>query len=64
VKNLATGVIAGTDDKDHDGHYFIRIEAELCDAAEVYEVVDNNTTDGTFFVIQPTVNGQPDDSCQ
>ncbi len=64
VKNLATGVIAGTDDKDHDGHYFIRIEAEICDAAELYEVVGNSTSDGTFFVIQPQVNGQPDDSCQ
>jgi len=63
VKNTETGVIAGRDDDDYDGHYLIPIQADLCDFAVVYELVDDNASDGTGFTIQPTVNGLPDDSC-
>ncbi|MBW2453157.1 MAG: hypothetical protein JRI68_01530 [Deltaproteobacteria bacterium] len=63
VKNLDNKVIAGRDDDDYDGHYLIPIQADLCDDAMVFELVDDNLSEGTFFIIQPTVNGLSDDSC-
>jgi hypothetical protein len=65
VKNLATGVIAGTEDDDADGRYFVRIEGELCDPAEVSEIVEDESSDATYFVLQPVTNSEPDSaSCQ
>lgn len=64
IKNLGTGVIAGTEDADGDGRYFIRIEAQLCDAGEVSEVVGTNSSDTTFFLFEPTVAGIGDGTCQ
>lgn len=63
VKNLATGVIAGTEDDDADGRYLVRIEGELCDPAEVTEIVESDSSDATYFVLQPVTNSEPDDSC-
>jgi hypothetical protein len=64
VKNLSTGVIAGVEDKDADGRYFIRVAGEECDGAEVYEIVGTDTSDTTFFILEEVVNGQPAGNCQ
>ncbi len=63
IKNLDTGVIAGTEDKDGDGRYLIRIEATVCDGAEVTQLLGNDVSGGTFFVVEPLINGMPDGSC-
>src|SRR5687767_13877147 len=47
IKNVNTGVISGVEDKDSDGRYFIRVEGETCDGAEVYEIVGTDTSDTT-----------------
>jgi hypothetical protein len=64
VKNLQTGAISGREDADNDGRYLIRMEADLCDHAQVSEVVGNTSSDATFFIIQPVENGLPDGSCE
>ena len=64
VKNLATGVIAGTEDRDHDGRYFVRVGATECDGAEVYELVGSTSTDHTFFIIEETVAGVAAGHCE
>lgn len=63
VKNLNTGVIAGAEDKDSDGRYFIRIAGSLCDAAEVYEIIGTDTSGTTFFLLEGLVNGEPAGDC-
>lgn len=63
VKNLSTGVIAGAEDKDSDGRYFIRIEGTMCDGAEVREIIGTDTSDATFFVLEELVNGIPAGDC-
>ncbi len=63
VKNLSTGVIAGTEDKDSNGRYLVRIAGALCDRAEVYEIIGTDTTDTTFFVLETVVNGVSQGEC-
>jgi hypothetical protein len=63
IRNVNTGVISGTEDKNNDGRYFIRVDAEACDGAEVFEIVDTTTSDASFFLIEPTTNGVGDGSC-
>jgi hypothetical protein len=63
VKNLNTGVIAGSEDKDGDGRYFIRIAGSLCDGAEVSEIIGDDTSDSTFFLLEDVVNGEPAGDC-
>lgn len=63
ITNPRTGVITGREDTDNDGRYFIQIDADLCDNAEVSEVVGGKTSDSTFFVVEPVTNGMGDDSC-
>ena len=64
VKNVDTGIISGVEDKDSDGRYFVSIEAEECDTAEVIQLLDNDSSDGTFFIVETTVNGLPEGNCQ
>jgi hypothetical protein len=64
IKNLGTGVIAGTEDDDADGRYFVRVEGEQCDRAEVWQIIDDDATDSTFFILQPLSNGVADETCQ
>ncbi|MEQ9325201.1 MAG: hypothetical protein RIF41_38905 [Polyangiaceae bacterium] len=64
VKNIATGVIAGTEDDDADGRYLVRLEGDVCDPAEVTEIIESESSPATFFVLQPVTNSTPDDSCQ
>jgi hypothetical protein len=64
IKNLRTGVVTGRDDQSNTGRYFIHMPAELCDQAEVTEVVGTHTSDATFFVIEPVTNGLGDGSCE
>jgi hypothetical protein len=64
VQNLATGAIDGIEDKDADGRYFLRVPGELCDPAEVFEVIDNDTSDRTPFLLEPTLNGLPTGECR
>ncbi len=63
VKNLNTGVIAGAEDKDADGRYFLRIEGTLCDGAQVSEIVGTDTSGATFFLLEGLVNGEPAGDC-
>ena len=60
---LEDGTITGREDTDNDGRYFIQIQAELCEGAEVTEVVGGKASDATFFVVEPVTNGMGDDSC-
>lgn len=64
VQNLATGAIDGIEDKNADGRYFIRVPGELCDPAEVFEVIDDTTSDRTFFLLEPKGDGLPGSSCE
>ncbi len=57
VRNVATGVIVGVEDSNHDGRYFLQLEAEECDLAEVTEIVETTLSEGTFFVVAPTSGG-------
>ncbi len=63
VRNLETGVISGTEDKDSDGRYLVRVEANKCDSAEVFQLLDNDVSDGTFFIVESLVNGEPGGNC-
>lgn len=64
IENLQTGVIAGRRDDDNDGRYFIPIRASLCDSATVSEVVGSNTSEGSFFMIEPVENGLSQNTCR
>ncbi len=64
IKNVSTGIIAGTEDDDGDGRYFIRVEGDLCNGAEVQELIGNDTSDTTFFLLEPRVNGEPSGECR
>ena len=63
VKNLNTGVIAGAEDKDADGRYFVRITGSVCDGAEVSEIVGTDTSGTTFFVLEGLIAGEPAGDC-
>ncbi|MEM9694503.1 MAG: hypothetical protein AAGA56_18280 [Myxococcota bacterium] len=63
IENLETGVITGTDDRDEDGDYFIRLEGDGCDRAEVWEVIDNTISSATPFTIVERINGQAQGEC-
>lgn len=64
VKNDATTVIAGVEDSDRDGRYFITVQAKACDMAEVWEILGTTATTAATFVIEPTVNGTPAGGCK
>jgi len=64
VQNLATGLIWGLEDDDADGRYSIRVDGELCDPAEVSEIVGSTTSDTTFFILESRVNGLPQGECE
>jgi hypothetical protein len=54
IKNLATGQISGIEDIDADGRYFIAIEAEECDVAQLWEIVGSESSKAASFVITDT----------
>jgi hypothetical protein len=64
VQNLATGLIWGVEDKDGDGHYFVRVEGELCDPADVSELFGTTTSDGTFFLLETRISGLAQGECE
>ncbi|MSP26386.1 MAG: hypothetical protein EXR75_14785 [Myxococcales bacterium] len=57
VQNIATGVIVGVEDGNHDGRYFVQLEAEECDVGEVTELIETTVSEGTYFLISETSNG-------
>jgi hypothetical protein len=59
VKNLRTKTIAGVEDRDANGRYLVRIEAEQCDPAVVWEIIGTTVTEATGFTIETVVNGTP-----
>ena len=59
IKNLSTGRIYGSEDRDSDGRYFVQVQAEECDAAEVWELIGDHISDSSFFVIEPIANSSP-----
>jgi hypothetical protein len=63
VENHATGLISGIEDRDQDGRYLIRVAADRCDTAAVLEVIEDNTSAGTVFVVEPTTAGVPEGGC-
>jgi len=64
VENVATGEIFGTEDRDYDGEYFVRVAADTCDVGEIYELLDSNVSATTVFVFEPVTNGVAEgDSC-
>lgn len=64
IQNLATGLIVGIEDRDADGRYFLRVEGQLCDPAEVSEIIDTTSSDETFFLLEPRINGLPQGDCE
>ena len=65
INNLNSGTITGTEDRDHNGRYFVQVPAEECDVAEVWELIDTTVSNSTYFVIQEVTAGLPnDDVCQ
>lgn len=63
VKNINTGLISGVEDQDSDGRYFLRVDGDPCDGAEVYEIIGSDTSDTTFFLLETVVNGVPAGDC-
>jgi hypothetical protein len=64
IRNLRTQIITGADDRNGDGRYAIRLAAEQCDGAEVFEIVGDATSPATFFFVAPKGAGQPAVDCQ
>lgn len=63
IQNLATGNIVGVEDQDADGRYLIRVEGQTCDPAEVSEIIGSSSSDETFFLLEPRINGLPQGDC-
>jgi hypothetical protein len=64
VENLETGLITGVSDDAATGDYLIRVTAKECDDAALWEIVGDNVSERTFFLIQHTVSGQATGSCR
>ncbi len=64
VKNTATSSIVGVEDRSRSGRYFIEVEGDPCDRAEVWQLVDGESSTATGFLLEERVNGLPvDGSC-
>ena len=64
VENLATGVIAGVVDTDATGRYLVRVKASPCDDAVVWELLGDDVSGQTFFIVEETMGGVPtSDAC-
>jgi hypothetical protein len=63
VKNLDNGTISGVEDRDANGRYFLRLAAEICSRAEIWEVIDDDVSGRTFFVLEPKIAGEPSGDC-
>lgn len=63
IKNEHTGSIVGFDDEGFGGRYLIVLPAEECDAATVSEVVGDEATVATSFIVQEVVGGVPQSPC-
>jgi len=64
VKNNATGTIVGVEDRTRNGRYFVEVEGDPCDRAEVWQLVDGESSTATGFLLEERVNGLPvDGSC-
>lgn len=61
VFNEETGEGAVVEDRDQDGFYQVRIKAQRCDAGWVQQVLGQDMSAPTTFVIMETVNGLPVD---
>jgi hypothetical protein len=64
VQNIATGLIWGVEDKDGDGRYFVRVDGEMCDPADVTESIGNATSQSTFFFLETRINGLTQGECE
>lgn len=60
IQNVSTGVIFGTEDQDYNGRYFLQVDAQACDVAEVIEIVDSTVSSATYFVLESVTNSVPD----
>ena len=64
IQNVSTGVIFGAEDKDFNGRYFVQVEGEACDVAELIEISDSHVSSPTYFVLEPVTTSVPDsDAC-
>jgi len=63
VRNERTGVIAGVEDIDYEGTYSVQLQADLCDAAVVFEIVGGDVGPATSFIVRQTTAGVPSDEC-
>ena len=63
IRDERTGVIAGGEDRLHTGHYAIQVQAQECDTATVFEVVEDNVSGGTSFLIRAVVGGVAQNNC-
>ena len=64
IRNERTGLIAGVGDPTtNSGRYVIEISAEECDPATVFEIVDDDMTASTSFLVRVVINGVPQQDC-
>jgi hypothetical protein len=63
IRNERTGIITGTEDRDHLGRYEILLPAERCDVATVFEAFDDTFTQGTSFLVREVTGGVPTEDC-
>ena len=64
VENLKTGRITGVSDDSASGSYLVQVEGTPCDEAAVWELLGDDVSERTFFLLQPLQNGLPEDeSC-
>lgn len=61
VFNEDTGEGAVIEDRDQDGQYEVRIQAQRCDSGWVQQTLGEDMSAPTPFVIQEMVNGLPVD---
>ena len=63
VRNLDTGAITGVEDRDANGRYLVRVAGELCARAEVWELIGDDVSGATFFLLEPKDDGLATGSC-
>ena len=63
IKNEHTGAIVGFDDEQFQGRYKVELPAERCDAATLSEVVYDEATVATWFIVREVVGGVPQAEC-
>jgi hypothetical protein len=63
LTNERTGAIVGFEDRALDGRYAVEMTAEACDPATVFELVGDDVSTATPFLIREVLNGIEQTAC-